>query len=374
MNKTIIYSLLFLLVINSSCDNRVNVIKQKQEIRIDESKFVIKSLPNIIPIDDSILYFNTRDRIVISNYQAGTVLKIINFNELINRNELIEKYIADTADILYRRNDSIFRKSAPDNIEILSSTTLNDSTFFIAFLLKTAYISSIKGEDTQLSAKFNIFALQFNNTKYTVSNARPFYLQWDKPEPDKALISPSFGMDIFNNNVYVPYITPPEYSGKIFSAFDFDSLKLNASQPSILHKSFTNNLTVNFTEFYHFQNIQSECLVNNATQIVDVISSKVKLDIKDYASDATRINFFTPLDKENKKWFINYTYVPPQQTQNVDKQIKSMVIHNSIIDIEKQKAISDEKTTFSAFARYKNYIISIQEKNDGYYYIVYKIQ
>jgi hypothetical protein len=373
MNKTIIYILLFLSVTNSSCDNQVNVIKQKQEIRIDESKFVIKSLPDIIPINDSILYLNTRNRIVISNYQAGTVLKIFNFNDLINRNELIQKYIADTADMLYRRNDSIYRKSAPDNIEIFSSTALNDSTIFIAFLLKTAYISSIKGTDTELSTKFNTFALQFNNAKYTVSNARPFYLKWDKPEPDKALISPSFGMDIFNNNVYVPYITPPEYTGKIFNAFDFDSLKLNASQPSILHKPFTNNLTVNFTEFFHFQNIQNECLVNNATQIVDVISSKVKLDIKDYIPDATRINFFTPVDNENKKWFINYTYVPPQQTQNVDKQIKSIIIHNSIIDIEKQKVISDEKTTFSKLARYKNYIVSIQEKKDGYYYIVYKI-
>jgi hypothetical protein len=349
---------------------------QKREIVADESSFVFRRIPEkIIPINDSLLVFHTDNKIIFSDYRFGKIKHLLNASELINRKYLMKKYLHfDTSDKEFRINDSIFLHGGIPPIQLLSMAKNSDSDIFLVFTINT-FQMKIHGEDTLLDQHTNVFSALFNYKNFLIKKIRPFDLQW--ADTFQRFRTPQCGLGVVNNTVYIPYELEPSDPRTILCSYSMKNLAMTANQPGIPHTVFEKvEKGVLVPTFYNFQDIDSGHYVNNVTKIYNLLTEKELFDCKNYFRHIYVTSFYSPIDKEKRKWFICYESL--RDTVNYHSkinQLQSSITHIAVIDIVNKQVLYDTPLTdYAIFYKYKNSIISIEHKNDKqYYYVVYKL-
>jgi hypothetical protein len=350
---------------------------QKREIAADESAFVFRRVPGkIIPINDSLLVFHTDNKIMFSNYHTGKIKHLLNAKEIINRKYIMKKYLKiDTTDKVFRVDDSIFLHGGIPPIQLLSMAKNSDSDIFLVCAIYT-FRMKIHGEDTLLDPDPDVFSALLNYKNFSIKKIRPFDLQW--ADTFQMFRTPQDGLGIVNNTIYVPYDREPSDPRKILCAYSMKNLTMTDKQPGILHTVFEKaEKGVSLPTFYNFQDIDSGHYVNNVTKIYNLLTEKELFDCKNYFRHIYFTSFYSPIDKEKRKWFIGYSSLP--DTVNYHSKINQLqpwIYHIAVIDIVDKQVLYDTTITdYAIFYRYKNSIISIEHnKSDKkYYYVTYNL-
>jgi hypothetical protein len=343
-----------LLFANSQLFATISIRYVKQ---IDESKVVLHFLPAcIVPINDSILYFSNRSSsIYISNFMSGETVAQIDLEKVINLKMLSNKHFDfDTSDIIFNDVIKTWKARGQKNIMVESIVQYSDNQILAIADINLPKMAVI-GSDTEISAVKVPFCILFNIGEPTPVSIEKIDLRWVSEKRD--FESPMFGCGIFNDNIYIAKTCMPYSNGSIFSVFNKYNFRRQENNLTINHLPYTSDLpTPSYFQF--IKSKEGRFFVSANARIYDVIDGTTITTMREYDSTAKSIDYFVPISID--RYLVFYTV-------DIKGNDKYKV---GLINIKSKKIADVEELPMNNSGVYKNKIITVEKREEGYFYVV----